>query len=145
MNNKQRQKLWRKARRDARQDLLFYVEYRKILDELIDDRIHARSGSESQAARSLVSDPTAAAAMRGTQTPREKYLQSKCDAIEQCLMFMSGDMQTRRNKQRMVEMVYFRRTHTTQGAAMELDYSVRTIQRWQAEILDSIAIQLGYK
>ena len=39
---------------------------------------------------------------------------------------------------RMMELVYFRRTHTLEGAAMECHYSVEAIKRWNNEILAAV-------
>lgn len=39
---------------------------------------------------------------------------------------------------RMVDMVYFRRTHTLIGAAVECGYSIETVKKWNLEILAAV-------
>ena len=46
---------------------------------------------------------------------------------------------------RMVELFYFQRTHTMQGAAMECHYSRETIQKWNREILSAVNMALKYE
>ena len=39
---------------------------------------------------------------------------------------------------RMVDMVYFHRTHTLYGAALACGYSTETVKKWNGQIIDSI-------
>lgn len=39
---------------------------------------------------------------------------------------------------RMVELVYFKRTHTLAGASADTGYSIETINRWNTEILAAV-------
>lgn len=39
---------------------------------------------------------------------------------------------------RMVELVYFKRTHTLAGASVDTGYSIETINKWNTEILAAV-------
>lgn len=39
---------------------------------------------------------------------------------------------------RVVQMVYFRRTHTLYGAAMEVGYGINTVKLWNRELMMSV-------
>lgn len=41
---------------------------------------------------------------------------------------------------RMIRLVYFVRTHTLQGAAMECHYSLQTVKNWNTEILTAVYV-----
>lgn len=45
-------------------------------------------------------------------------------------------------RMKMVRLVYFQRTHTLEGAAMECHYADRTIKRWNNEILTAVYVAL---
>ena len=45
-------------------------------------------------------------------------------------------------RRRMVELVYFRRTHTLQGAATACHYARETIQKWNIELLSAVYVGL---
>lgn len=42
----------------------------------------------------------------------------------------------------MVELVYFRRSHTITGAAMEVSYSPEAVSRWNAELIHAAGAAL---
>lgn len=44
---------------------------------------------------------------------------------------------------KMLRLVYFKRTHTMQGAAMECGYSIETVWKWNTEVL--AAVYVGIK
>lgn len=46
---------------------------------------------------------------------------------------------------KLVQMVYFRRTHTLQGVALEVGYNVNTIKTWNSELLSSVFTALRVK
>ena len=45
-------------------------------------------------------------------------------------------------RMRMVELVYFKRSHTITGAAMEVSYSPEAVSRWNAELVHAAAAAL---
>lgn len=42
----------------------------------------------------------------------------------------------------MVRLVYFQRTHTLEGAAVECNYSLDAVKRWNTEILTAVYVAL---
>lgn len=62
-------------------------------------------------------------------------------AVERALT-MQGVYPNAAERRRMVEMVYFRRTHTMNGAALECHYSRETVQKWNVEILSAVYVGL---
>lgn len=42
----------------------------------------------------------------------------------------------------MVKLVYFQRTHTLEGAAVECNYSLDAVKRWNTEILTAVYVAL---
>lgn len=47
-------------------------------------------------------------------------------------------MSDARNKRKIVEMVYFKKSHTLHGAAMEIPVGSRTVDRWNARIMSAV-------
>lgn len=70
------------------------------------------------------------AAMR--QLPKEKQL--KLEAVAHGLA-MQEHLSAAQKRRRMVELVYWRRTHTLLGAAVEVGVSEETAKRWNADLL----------
>ncbi len=60
--------------------------------------------------------------------------QTELDAVEHALRMM-GLFRSGAKRRRMVELVYWRRTHTLYGAALEVGVSEETAKRWNAEFL----------
>ena len=58
-------------------------------------------------------------------------------ALEQQKAYYNGA-----ERMRMVDLVYFRRSHTITGAAMEVQYSPEAVQRWNAELVHAAAAAL---
>ncbi len=77
---------------------------------------------------------TEAAALR--QLPRERQMAH--DAVEHALR-MTELFRTAAKRRRMVELVYWRRTHTLYGAGVEIGVSEETAKRWNADFLLCVA------
>lgn len=43
-------------------------------------------------------------------------------------------------RMKMLSLVYFRRTHTLQGAAIEVGYNINTVKAWNTEILSAVYV-----
>lgn len=54
-------------------------------------------------------------------------------ALEKQMQYYNGDARLR-----MVELVYFKKTHTLAGASVDTGYSMETINRWNTEILAAV-------
>lgn len=66
------------------------------------------------------------------QLPRDR--QTAHDAVEHALR-MTELFRTAAKRRRLVELVYWRRTHTLYGAGVEIGVSEETAQRWNADFL----------
>lgn len=66
------------------------------------------------------------------QLPPEE--QRRYDAVAQALE-ISGHLTSGLSRVRMIELVYFRRSHTVEGAAMQIPCSVQTAWTWNNDFL----------
>ena len=46
---------------------------------------------------------------------------------------------------KMMELVYFRQTHTLAGSAVETEYSIETVRKWNLEIIAAVYVGLMYE
>ena len=77
-------------------------------------------------------------ALRSSLTEREENIISAVEfAMQMQAQYYNADA-----RQKMVTLVYFRRTHTMQGAAMECGYSVETVWKWNTELLAAVYVGL---
>ena len=77
-------------------------------------------------------------ALRVKLTPYEENVIS---AVE-FMMKMQCAYPNAEERMRMIRLVYFKRTHTLEGAAMECHYADRTVKRWNNEILTAVYVAL---
>ena len=66
------------------------------------------------------------------QLPKKDQL--RYDAVNHALRMQDG-LSAPAKRRKLAEMVYFRRTHTLLGAAIELEISEETAKRWNADLL----------
>lgn len=59
-------------------------------------------------------------------------------AVEATRQMKDGELRVR-----LVEIIFWRRTHTLEGAAMILHISERTAQRWHTEFIRTVAREYG--
>ena len=74
-------------------------------------------------------------------TPHEENVIS---AVE-FMMKMQCAYPNAQERMKMIKLVYFQRTHTLEGAAMECNYADRTVKRWNNEILTAVYVALKKK
>ena len=77
-------------------------------------------------------------ALRTKLTPHEENVIS---AVE-FAMRMQSAYPNGQERMKMIRLVYFQRSHTLEGAAMEVHYSDRAVKRWNAEILTAVYVAL---
>ena len=77
-------------------------------------------------------------ALRVKLTPHEENVIS---AVE-FAMRMQSAYPNGQERMKMIRLVYFQRSHTLEGAAMEVHYSDRAVKRWNAEILTAVYVAL---
>lgn len=85
-----------------------------------------------------VNRSTENAAIRITTNQYIRQLEQSCDAIEKVLLACQ-DIDIR-----LIELVYWRREYTVEGAGMKLHMSTATAYRHINNILSGIAVEFGY-
>ena len=118
---------WRQAARAAAYD---YPELRRELDALqagtgrdldgLPGRSDARRSTEDAALREL-----------------EYWKQRRLEAVEQALSVIA-DFSNGPSRVKLVELVYFTRRFTVEGAAMQIPISVRQAYQWNDEYLKQV-------
>lgn len=68
--------------------------------------------------------------------PREQ--QRMLDAVERAKTF-TGRYQNSKQRMQLIDLVYWKKTHTLHGAAAKLHYSYDTIQEWNADFIKLVA------
>lgn len=123
-------------RREARHALRIYPRLKRKLEESTGQQITPQYGGivvQHEASRT-----TEDAALRSSLTEEELRV---IEAVEfACQMqdrYHNGEA-----RHRMIELVYFKRTHTIEGAAEVVHYSVDAVWRWNTEILTAVYVGL---
>jgi hypothetical protein len=77
-------------------------------------------------------------ALRSTLTEREENIIS---AVE-FMLTMQRRYYNADARLRMLKLVYWSRTHTMQGAAMEVGYNINTVKAWNTEMLTAVYVAI---
>ncbi len=76
--------------------------------------------------------------------PKSKRRGESTAAVDRALEMQKGYYNADA-RLRMVDMVYFRQTHTLQGAAVSVEYSIETVKKWNLEIMTAVYVALQYE
>lgn len=68
---------------------------------------------------------------------RSKNEQRRFETVN-ALLETVDQMPDARSKRKIIEIVYFKKSHTLQGAALQISVGERTAQRWNAQIMDAV-------
>ena len=68
----------------------------------------------------------------------QKELDSVKAAIESTLLLNEGELRIK-----LVDIIFWKKTHTLEGAAMILNVSYRTARRWHTEFILTVAKEFG--
>ena len=121
---------------EARNALRQYPRAKRRQNELSDMQITPAYGGTVTS--HTATRTTENVALRSNLTP---YEESVISAVE-FMMRMQSAYPNGQERMRMIKLVYFQRTHTLEGAAMECNYSDRTVKRWNTEILTAVYVAL---
>ena len=132
-------------RRKAR-ELLYNYTTNQLLLRQGEREVILRGGrrQDQRYRRGGVSNPTMLKALE-LDSPRRRQLQQEIQAVDKLLSSLREDQ--RRHKQRclrLLELVYFRHSHSLFYAALELDISDRTSKRMNNELLSFVAREMGW-
>jgi hypothetical protein len=119
---------WRRQARRALRDYPRLKKKQGMTDQQITP-VYGGSPVQHEATR-----VTEDIALRSTLTETEANIIS---AVE-FAMQMQGAYYNADARQKMIRLVYFKRTHTMQGAAMECGYSIETVWKWNTEVLAAV-------
>lgn len=89
-------------------------------------------------AHGQASDPVADAALRELPEINRQELEAVRRAIEETRDLPNGE-----ERLEMVRLVFWKRTHTLEGAAMKCHVSYVTARRWHGEFIKSVAQSFG--
>ena len=123
-------------RGEARKALRDYPRIKKRQSLLKSQQITPVYGGA--AVQHSASRTTEDVALRTTLTEREENVIS---AVE-FMLNMQSRYYNADARMRMVRLVYWARTHTLQGAALEVGYNINTIKAWNTEILTAIYVAI---
>lgn len=123
-------------RGEARKALRDYPRIKKRQSLLTSQQITPVYGGA--AVQHSASRTTEDVALRTTLTEREENVVS---AVE-FMLNMQSRYYNADARMRMVRLVYWARTHTLQGAALEVGYNINTIKAWNTEMLTAIYVAI---
>lgn len=131
---------WRK---DAKNILYNYPANQRYLRQLERELIYAQAPRREVRRRGGMADPTA---FKGIQLDQGELgqLRRQQEAVERLLERLDAARRDAKYKRLLLEMVYFRRSHSLYGAAAYLGIPERTAHRWNAKMLYALAEELGY-
>lgn len=123
---------WRSEARRALRD------YPRIKRRQSDNEMQITPVYGGAAVQHSASRTTENVALRSTLTEREENIIS---AVE-FMVAMQSRYYNAEARMKMLSLVYFRRTHTMQGAAMEVGYNINTVKSWNTEMLTAVYVAL---
>ena len=123
-------------RGEARKALRDYPRIKKRQSLLTSQQITPVYGGA--AVQHSASRTTEDVALRTTLTEREENVIS---AVE-FMLNMQSRYYNADARMRMVRLVYWARTHTLQGAAMEVGYNINTVKAWNTEMLTAVYVAI---
>ncbi len=132
--------------RHVEKELYSYRDYKALLynlEEQAENMISLPSaqGSENErVAGGRISDPTPLQALRihKLNDRRAKYARFIVNAIDRFLEDITAE------ERKLVELKYFKQTHNNVGVALELNISERDFYRKRENLVESLAIRLGF-
>lgn len=74
-----------------------------------------------------------------TSKQSKKYCKAIEESLEEIRMLDTGEEQIE-----VIDLVYFRKTMTREGAAMKVGYSDRQVQRWLNRFIYSVGHKVGF-
>ena len=87
--------------------------------------------------RGKISDPVAEAALRELPDKQQRELNAVRGAIANTRALPDGE-----ERLRMIKLVFWDRTHTLDGAALELHRCIATIWKWNGEFIRAVEKEL---
>ena len=89
-------------------------------------------------AKNNISDPTSCTALRELSPIQQKEFEAVHKAVEKTIRTPNG-----KDKIKLIELVYWRQSHTLMGAAMQIPCADVTAWRWHGEFIREVAKNFG--
>lgn len=114
--------------------------YPRLVEKLEEKRAAAMSLTAAGGAggASLPGRPTERAALVTLEEPEQRWLEAVAGAIRDTKALSDGA-----ERLRLIDLLFWRRTHTMQGAALKLHISYWTVQRRRRSFLRLVAKNLN--
>lgn len=113
-----------------------YPNYCRELESIREQKIIANYSATAHG--SGVSKPVEKLALRELPKVEQKRYKAVVGAIRKTKRLKDGE-----ERLRLIEMVFWKKTHTLQGAAMVCNVSYGTAKRWHKEFIISTALCYG--
>ena len=113
-----------------------YPELKRRYDELKEQSLSAPLTGMPGAHR--VSSPTEQAALRQLNPTAQRELDAVSGAISATKRMYGGDLRLQ-----IIDLVFWRQTHTLEGAAQKVHVSDRTARRWHTAFIYLVAEKYG--
>ena len=131
---------WRK---DTRAVIRRYPELKRRERDLKDSSAVANYGERAKIGNEIVnvilpgggtaSRTTEDIALRSLPPDDQRALDAVSNAIETTMRYRNGDLRVR-----IIDMVYWRQTHTLEGAALAVHVSPQTAQEWNSAFIELV-------
>ena len=120
-------------RHDTREAIRKYPELKRRDRELKETALIAQYGGRIGGKSTETSRTAEAAAMRQLPRDEQRELDAVSTAIQTTMRYRNGELRIR-----IIDLVYWRNTHTLEGAAMEVHVSGKTAQGWHSDFVELV-------
>jgi RinA family phage transcriptional activator len=111
---------------------------REAYNELHRPQLSAPSGGLGVKNGGLTPRATETLALRELDPWEQSEYDAVTNAIASCLRMPDGEA-----RYKLIDLMYWKRTHTMNGAAMQIPTSYKTAERWHGHFIRSVAANLG--
>ena len=113
-----------------------YPEHKRELESMKQSKLTA--SYEGSGYSGGVSKPVEGIALRQLSKDAQREYEAVENALRAQERFPDAE-----GRLKLLDMVFFRKTHTLQGAAVALYVSYSTAKRWHNKAIESVAVELG--
>lgn len=130
----------RASKKMVAKELLIYHQTKRDIQRRRNDIIHAGK-VQQEGGRVGVSNPTLSTVTRLDEDKHLRYLEEIVEAIDDVVDALDHE------HKKLVKLLYWTKPQllTWDGIALEVNLSKRQAQNWNTEILEAIAIRMGWR
>ncbi len=131
-------------RRKAKEVLYNYTTNLLLIAQLEKDVIYGQPCErDHRYRRGGISNPTMMKAQR-LDSKRLNCLRREVAAVDKLLDSLRTERRIDAKRRALLELVYFRGSHSLLGASVRLEVSERTAKRWNTQAVEFVARELGW-